>query len=92
MEYQKRITALRQKVKVERGGVINLRSRSRKAGTTAEVIVLVEAERGTEKAMTAADLLESGLVGMWAERKDIGDNLEFARSLRSQASRRDNPK
>ena len=86
------ITALRQKVKVERGGVIHLRSRSLKAGTTAEVIVLVEADKATEKAMTAADLLESGLVGMWAERKDIGDNLEFACSLRSQASRRDNPK
>jgi hypothetical protein len=92
MEYQRMITALRQKVKIERGGVINLRSRNLKAGTIAEVIVLVEAERTSEKNMTAADLLKSGLVGMWAERKDISDSLEYARALRSQASQRDHQK
>ncbi len=83
------ITALRQKVKVERGGVINLRSRNLKAGTTAEVIVLVETDKIPEETMTAADLLKSGLVGLWADREDIGDSLEFARNLRSKASRRD---
>lgn len=31
--------------------------------------------------MTGKDLLESGLVGMWADRDDITDNLAFARSL-----------
>jgi len=31
--------------------------------------------------MTGMDLLESGLVGMWTDRDDITDNLEFARSL-----------
>ena len=90
MEYQKMITALRQKVKIERGGVINLRSRKLKAGTTAEVIVLVETGKASEKNMTAGDLLASGLVGIWADRKDLGDSLEFARKLRSQASQRDN--
>jgi hypothetical protein len=91
MEFRHMITALRQKVKIERGGVINLRSRKLKAGTTAEVIVLVE-DTKSRKNMTAADLLKSGLVGMWADRKDIGDSLEFARTLRSQASQRDNQK
>lgn len=86
------ITAFRQKMKIERGGVINLRLRKLKAGTTAEVIVLVEADRTSKKNMTASDLLESGLVGMWADRKDIGDSLAFARSLRSQASQRDTQK
>ncbi len=79
-------------MKIERGGVINLRLRKLKAGTTAEVIVLVEADRTSKKNMTASDLLESGLVGMWADRKDIGDSLAFARSLRSQASQRDTQK
>lgn len=86
------ITALRQKVKVERGGVINLRSRKLKAGTTAEVIVLVETGKASKESMTAGDLLASGLVGMWADRKDMGDSLEFARALRSRASQRDNQK
>jgi hypothetical protein len=42
--------------------------------------------------MTAYDLLHSGLVGMWADRKDIGDSREFARRLRQQAqTRRQDP-
>jgi len=83
------ITAFRQKVTVQRGGVINLRSQKFKPGTTAEVIVLVEDEdRKSVQRMTAADLLKSGLVGMWAGRKDIGDSLEFTRSLRKRAEKR----
>ena len=31
---------------------------------------------------TAADLANSGLFGMWADRADIGDSLEYARRLR----------
>jgi len=84
------ITAFRQKVTVKRGGVINLRSQSLKAGDTAEVIVLVEngKKKAKVKTMTAADLLQSNLFGLWADRKDIGDSLEFARSLRKQAEQR----
>ncbi len=82
------ITAFRQKVTVKRGGVINLRSQSLKAGDTAEVIVLVENGKKKAKTMTAADLLQSNLFGIWADRKDIGDSLEFARSLRRQAEQR----
>lgn len=83
------ITAFRQKVTVRRGGVINLRSQKLKPGAIAEVIVLVEGEeQQTTRKMTAADLLKSGMVGMWVGRKDIGDSLEFARSLRKRAEKR----
>jgi hypothetical protein len=42
-----------------------------------------------EKAeMTARDLLESGLVGVWADREDIDDSVAFARRLRRQAETR----
>ena len=37
---------------------------------------------------TFADLLNSGLVGIWKDRTDIGDSLEFARKLRQQAETR----
>ena len=40
--------------------------------------------------MTARDLLESGLVGMWADRKDIDDSLVFAQRLQRQAETRQN--
>jgi hypothetical protein len=42
----------------------------------------------TEKPMTGADLLKSGLIGMWAKRQNIGDSLEFARELRKKAEKR----
>jgi len=78
------ITALRQKVTIKSGGLVSLRSSRLKPGTTAEVIVLVEPteKAASEKPMTVADLLQSGLVGMWADRKDLGDSLEFAHELR----------
>ncbi len=37
---------------------------------------------------TAADLLQSGLVGIWADRTDLGDSREFARRLRYEAEHR----
>jgi hypothetical protein len=83
------ITAFKQKITIKSGGLVSLRSRKLKAGTKAEVIVLVEpTEASAEKSMTGADLLKSGLVGAWAERKDIGDSLEFARQLRQKAEKR----
>ena len=33
---------------------------------------------------TAVDLAESGLFGIWADRTDIGDSVEYARQLRRQ--------
>ena len=38
--------------------------------------------------LTARDLLQSELVGLWADRDDIGDSLSFARQLRRQAEQR----
>jgi Ethanolamine utilization protein EutJ (predicted chaperonin) len=83
------ITALKQKVTIKPGGLVSLRSSRLKAGTQAEVIVLVEpAENPVGKSMTGADLLKSGLVGMWAGRKEFADSLEFARELRDKAEKR----
>jgi hypothetical protein len=56
-----------------------------------EVQVTVEAapsSLGKRRNPSASDLLHSGLVGMWAERKDIGDSRKFARRLREQAQTR----
>jgi len=83
------ITALKQKVTIKSGGLISLRSSKLKAGTKAEVIVLIEPAKTTvKKSMTGADLLKSGLVGMWMDRKNISDSLEFARELREKAEKR----
>lgn len=49
---------------------------------------LIERVRQGNKPMTGKDLLNSGIVGMWSKRKDIGDSLAFARKLRTQAQSR----
>lgn len=62
-----------------------------KAPADKEVPVMVEAappSLGNRRNLSACDLLHSGLVGMWAERSDIGDSREFARRLREQAQTR----
>jgi len=40
------------------------------------------------KKLTARALLQSGLVGMWKDRKDIEDSSKFARELRERAQKR----
>ena len=37
---------------------------------------------------TRGDLLDSEFFGMWAERDDLGDSVEFARNLRETVWRR----
>jgi hypothetical protein len=49
---------------------------------------LIERVRQRGKLMTAKDLLNSGLVGMWAQRRDIHNSLQFARKLRAQSQTR----
>jgi hypothetical protein len=54
----------------------------------AQVIVVVVGEGQQQKALTMGDLLESPLIGMWADRDDIVDSAEFARQLRERAAKR----
>ena len=48
--------------------------------------VLVDPPNG--KPLTAQELANSPLVGIWANRKDIRDSTEFSRDLRRRAERR----
>lgn len=41
-----------------------------------------------KKKLTARALLESDLIGLWADRTDILDSATYARELREQAQRR----
>lgn len=42
-----------------------------------------------ERSITGSDLANSPFVGLWKDRTDIGDTLEFARKLRKQAETRE---
>ncbi|MBI5671572.1 MAG: hypothetical protein HZC41_26570 [Chloroflexi bacterium] len=50
--------------------------------------VEVEIRRQEIRGITLGEILKSDLIGMWADREDITDSVEFARELRRRASRR----
>jgi hypothetical protein len=58
-----------------------------------DVLVTVEPVAHIPKrTLLASDLVQSGLVGIWAERTDIENSLAFARRLRDRAqTRRQDP-
>jgi len=47
-------------------------------------IVIVVSPTGSSTSSTFDDLLKSEFLGMWRDRADISDSVEFARKLRSQ--------
>ncbi len=55
----------------------------------AEVLHFVESIRDPEPPVrTAAEMAESGLIGLWADRDDLGPTAEFAARLRREAETR----
>jgi hypothetical protein len=54
----------------------------------AEIALIIAPEAPAERGMTAGDLLRSPLCGIWKDRSDIGDSIEYARSLRAKAEQR----
>jgi len=60
-----------------------------KKGQTVAVIVFPQPEtRSSQGGLTAGRLRQSGLIGLWRDRTDIGDSATYARQLREQAQRR----
>jgi hypothetical protein len=58
-------------------------------GQHVELILLTESPSAKEAdALTARKLLQSPLVGLWGDRQDIGDSVQYARHLRDQAQHR----
>jgi hypothetical protein len=71
---------------VERDGEIEIDGLPYRRGQHIEMVLRVERRRGRRVACgTARDLRRSRLVGMWQDRADIGDSLEYSRRLRQQA-------
>jgi len=54
----------------------------------AEVLVVIVPEDMPAKRGTAGDMLRSPLFGIWKDRVDIGDSVEYARQLRTKAEQR----
>lgn len=83
------VKALRTYTIVEKDGEINLTGLPCKKGQRVETIILFQTPQGAKISLTAQRLLDSGLIGLWKDRTDIGDSTAYARRLREQAQRRD---
>jgi hypothetical protein len=79
--------ALRFRKTLEGDGELHLTGLPAKKGEEAEVIVIFERAE-PRREMNLGDLLKSDVVGMWADRTDIGDSVEYARELRKRVQRR----
>ncbi|MGE3800081.1 MAG: hypothetical protein AB7H80_03605 [Candidatus Kapaibacterium sp.] len=81
--------AIRVQQKIEKRGELTVRNLPVEEGEEVEVLVLLtshDSER--RKQLTADQLLHSDIVGMWKDRTDIPDTIEYARQLRDEAERR----
>lgn len=74
---------------LEKDGEIVITGLPYKKGQYIEMILLPESEQQSDQiGLTASQLLQSDLIGMWKDRDDIGDSPSYARKLREQAQRR----
>lgn len=78
--------AIRLQQTVQKKGELTLRNLPVERGQQVEVLLLLmPRETDTRPRLTARQLLQSELVGLWQERKDITDSALYARQLREQA-------
>jgi hypothetical protein len=74
---------------VEKDGEIHLTDLPLREGQRVELTLLVESQPESPCSYpTARQLLDSGIVGLWEDREDIGDSSAFARELREKAQYR----
>ncbi|PSQ72149.1 MAG: hypothetical protein BRD31_01660 [Bacteroidetes bacterium QH_2_64_26] len=57
-------------------------------GETVEVFIVRRSPPEFERSGTASRLRSSPLAGLWADRSDLPDSLEYARFLREKAQKR----
>ncbi|MDM8524582.1 hypothetical protein QUF80_14530 [Desulfococcaceae bacterium HSG8] len=81
--------AIRLERTVEKSGELHLTNLSLEEGQQVELLLLVvpKAKAKCKKRLTARQLLNSGLIGIWEDRTDISNSAEYARQLRKQAQR-----
>jgi hypothetical protein len=82
--------AIRIKKRIKKNGELHLTNLDVSEGQEVELVLLYEQKKdsGSKKRLTARQLLNSNLIGLWKDRTDITDSAKYARLLREQAQRR----
>ena len=73
---------------MQEDGELHLSNLPFRRGQTLELVIDIDMVSQLSPTWTAHQLLESSLVGLWADRIDLVDSVSYARSLREQAQRR----
>lgn len=82
--------AIRVQQTIQKNGELLITNLPVVKGQQVEVLVLLSPSLPKPKRprLTARQLLNSGLIGLWKDRADITDSSDYARQLREQAQRR----
>ena len=81
--------AIRVQQIVIKSGELTITNLPVEKGQQVEVLLLFpSSEMPKRSRLTARQLLNSGLIGLWKDRTDINDSAVYARQLREQAQRR----
>ena len=78
--------AIRVQQTVKKSGELTIKNLLVQKGQQVEVLLLFTPPSKRPR-LTAKQLLNSELIGLWKNRTDIADSLEYARQLREQAQR-----
>lgn len=78
--------ALKIRQTIEEDGELHLTGLPLHKGEKVELIVLHGGATEEPSHHTVQELLDSGLLGLWANRTDLGDSAVFARELRGRAA------
>jgi len=81
--------ALRFQQTIQKNGELHLVNLPVVEGQQVELLLLFPSKVKRKKRLTAQQLLDSDLIGLWEDRTDIADSVVYARQLREQAQRRD---
>ena len=81
--------AIRLQQTIQKDGELHLTNLPFVTGQEVELVLLFVPRPKPKKRLTARQLLNSGLIGLWKDRPDITDSAVYARQLRTQAQRRE---
>lgn len=80
--------AIRVQQTIQKRGELVIRNLPVEKGQQVEVLLLYSSSETTRRPrMTARQLLQSNLIGLWKERQDILDGPSYARQLREEAKK-----
>jgi hypothetical protein len=89
LEGAKEMEAIRMQQTIEKKGELILHNLPVEKGQQVEVLILLFPTKASKRPrLTARQLRQSTLIGLWKEREDIVDSASYARKLREQAQRR----